>query len=291
MKKVLVTGGTGFIGRYTLQPLLDAGFEVRSITHKPPKYWIQAGVRDIPPKVLWNSCDLLNPEDIRRVLDEFKPEYLLHFAWDVTPGYKNNSNNLEWMNASLNLIHQFANNGGRKVVIAGTCFDHEPNTLYGTCKRSLWNILNYANFANSLELAYGRIYYLYGPHEAKSRLIPTMINGLLNNEVVKIKSLGSQVINLSYVQDVAESFVKALDTDIQGEFDLLGNFTTIDLIAQTLIDLLNLDSNQITLGTENLWESTIQPYDTFLATKLDNIVKTSLVRGLTKTIDWWKEHQ
>jgi len=271
-KKVLVTGHTGFLGHHVIEPLIAAGFEI-----------IFTG-RQFPIKEI--HLDLLDPEQIKYVMEYHKPEYLLHLAWDVNPGYRNNPNNIFWMNASLQLVHHFANNGGRKAVIAGTCFDSNPDTLYGTCKRSLWNILNYAKFTESLELAYGRIYYMYGPHEHRIRLIPSMINGLLDNEVVEVKSLASQQFNLIYVQDVAEAFVHVLNSDIAGEFDLVGDTVSLESIANTITELFDVDHDRIILGTENLYEDTRQPQRA-----IGSSVKIPLIRGLTRTIEWWKEQR
>ena len=86
----------------------------------------------------------------------------------------------------------------------------------------------------------------------------------------------------------AELAVRALNEDVQGEFDILGKNTTINEIATTLTDLLNIDSDRIILGTNNLYESIIEPHNEINCMKLGYIDKTSLVRGLTQTIKWWE---
>ena len=284
-KKILVTGATGFIGRHTLQPLADAGFEISCTIRSTSKSIIRS--TEVPVNTEFILSDILDPNQIKDTLKYCKPEYLLHLAWDVNPGYRDNLYNVDLMNSSLNLIHQFANYGGRKATIAGTCYDWPTHTLYGTCKRSLWNILTYARYTESLELNYGRIYYLYGPHELKTRLVPTIINGLLDNQIVKINSMGEQAMYLSYVQDVADALVQAIERDdVRGEFDILGTKTNIRQITSTITELLDKPENSVTFGSS--YEETREPYLPYNTTKLGELPTTSLTRGLVKTISWWE---
>lgn len=287
-KRILVTGAAGFIGRHTLSPLSHAGFDIISIVNKsePPQYSFREKTGN--PDLVIKADLIKDSQYISEIMEEYKPEYLLHLAWDINPGYRDNSNNVDWMNASLSLIHQFANCGGRRAVIAGTCFDYQPDTLYGTCKRSLWNILQHSTFAQSLQLAYGRVYYLYGPHEAPHRLVPTIVNGLLAGKTVELKSFHKQEMNLSYVQDVADAFVYAVENNyIDKEFDILGEFVSIDKLATQMTDLFDVDRDQIVTGS--LFEQPKIPYDHFNSGKIPPWTpKTSLTRGLTKTIEYWR---
>ena len=54
MKRALVTGGTGFIGRHTLPELVARGFEVHVAGRSKPS-------ADFPADVTFHECDLLDP--------------------------------------------------------------------------------------------------------------------------------------------------------------------------------------------------------------------------------------
>ncbi|MCC8194472.1 MAG: NAD-dependent epimerase/dehydratase family protein, partial [Deltaproteobacteria bacterium] len=73
-KKILVTGATGLIGRYALEPLRQSGFEVTACSRKS---FVGAEAA---------QADLLDTKAIATLFRRLRPDYLLHFAWDVRPG-------------------------------------------------------------------------------------------------------------------------------------------------------------------------------------------------------------
>jgi nucleoside-diphosphate-sugar epimerase len=72
MKRVLVTGGSGFIGTNLLRRLIERGFEVANLDVRPPQDDRQA--------VLWREADLMDPASISRVLSGFRPDAVVHLA-------------------------------------------------------------------------------------------------------------------------------------------------------------------------------------------------------------------
>ena len=143
MKRILVTGATGFIGRHTLQALSGKGFEVHAISSKP-----RSSARD---GILWHQADLLDLASVSPLLGRVRATHLLHLAWFAVPGqFWNAPVNLRWVQATLELLQSFVAAGGHRVVAAGTCAEYQtsdvdcdewrtplrPDTLYGVCKHS-----------------------------------------------------------------------------------------------------------------------------------------------------------
>jgi nucleoside-diphosphate-sugar epimerase len=77
MKRVLVTGANGFIGRQSLEPLLKRGYEIHAVYMKKPA--------TDDPRIHWHQANLLDADASQELCAAIKPTHLLHFAWYVHP--------------------------------------------------------------------------------------------------------------------------------------------------------------------------------------------------------------
>lgn len=226
MNRVLLTGGTGFIGRHALAGLTARGYEVHATTSRD--------ARVSGDGVTWHRTDLLDPEQVARLLDFVRPTHLLHLAWYAVPGdYVTSPANLSWVQASLALLDHFARTGGRRVVMAGSSFEYDwnygfcseritpttPVTVYGRCKHALSELLAASAGASDLSASWGRIFFLYGPHEDSRRLVASVIRSLLNDQVARC-SHGEQIRDYLHVEDVAGALVALLDCDVTGPVNI-----------------------------------------------------------------------
>lgn len=163
--KVLVTGGTGFIGRHALGQLVAQGHEVHATT-------MQA--RAATGDVHWHGVDLLAPGQAAALVRQLAPTHLLHLAWTTQPGrYWTALDNLDWVRASLDMIQAFTQVGGQRLVAAGTCAEYKwngslvcveastpllPATLYGSAKHALQTLQSAWSCQTGLSSAWGRIF-------------------------------------------------------------------------------------------------------------------------------------
>ena len=208
MSRVLVTGATGFVGVPLCAALRERGHEVVEVARS-------------------RGVDLLELGAAERVIAEHAPTHLVHLAWYAEPGrYWTAVENLSWVEASLALLRAFAAHGGRRAVLAGTCAEYDwsygfcseavsplaPSTLYGVSKDALRRVAEAFASQAGLSLAWGRIFFLYGPREDPRRLVASVARALLAGEEAPT-SEGSQVRDFLHVDDVAGAFAALLDAE------------------------------------------------------------------------------
>lgn len=243
MKKVLVTGATGFVGRASLEPLRAAGFEVHAVTSRP------LDSLDSGEGIRWHRADLLDHRQLKNVVQTVSATHLLHFAWFVEPGkYWTSLENYAWVSASLDLFRAFAEHGGQRIVGTGTSAEYDwdagvcdefetplkPRLPYGECKHALRLLLESFAGRTSLSAAWGRLFFLYGTGEAPQRLVPSVVDALNRGEAARCSS-GEQQRDFLHIQDVAEAFVALLDSEVQGPVNIAsGNAVAIRDIVLTL---------------------------------------------------------
>ena len=296
MKRVIVTGATGFIGRHALAPLADRGFEVHAVSTRPRA--------DHAARVTWQQADLLHPADVARLMDAVRPTHLLHFAWFAVPGqFWTSPENLGWVQASIELVRAFDAAGGGRVVAAGSCAEYgacgtdcderhtvlAPATLYGGCKHAFHVVLE--RFAEGrFSAAWGRIFHLYGPGEHPDRLVPSVVRALLDGRPA-LCTAGTQIRDFLHVADVAAAFVHLLDGSVCGPVNVAsGDRVSVADVVTGIGRLLDRES-LIELGARPTPAHDPPRLTADICRLRDEVgwlPSISLDRGLSQTIDWWR---
>lgn len=297
-KRVLLTGASGFIGRHCVAPLLLAGYEVHAVSSKSVPQ-DQIGVH-------WHQANLLEESQIPSLLSRVQPTHLLHLAWYVVPGELTRSpENLRWVQASLELLRQFAEHGGTRAMIAGSGYEYDweyghcsetdtptdPSTFYGVCKNALRQlVVGYSDLVG-LSSVWARIFFLYGPHEHPDRLVSSAIRSLLRGVPARC-SHGNQIRDYLYVQDVADALAALLESRALGVVNIgSGQPVTLKDIVMTIGATLQRP-DLIRLGAlparEN--DAALVVADTHrLMKEVGWRPRYDLNTGLERTMEWWRE--
>lgn len=237
--RVMVIGGTGYLGTPAVRQLIGAGWQVHLLGRIDP------GI----PGAAFHRADVLAGEF--DAIEEVRPSHLLHFAWDTTPGtYWRSPANLDWVSASLRMVRMFADAGGRRVVIAGTCAEYLwrdevlvegdtpllPATPYGQAKASLFQILD--RFAPELGLSFGwgRVFFPIGPREKRGRMFPELLAALVERRPFDLGD-GLTTWDFMHVDDVAHAFVTLLGGDVAGAVNIgSGTARTLRSVIEDMAD-------------------------------------------------------
>lgn len=180
-------------------------------------------------KTMYHRVNLLDPVATRALVETIRPTHLVHLAWALAPGTLNDAHHVEWVRASLDLLAAFEASGGSRAVLAGSCFEYDfahgyctegvtpecPKTVYGQAKNNLSRLVDAYAAATELSTAWARIFFVYGPGEADHRLVPHVIDSLLDRRPAECTH-GRQLRDYLHVDDVGTAFVALLSSDVQG---------------------------------------------------------------------------
>jgi nucleoside-diphosphate-sugar epimerase len=220
-KTLLLTGASGFLGRNCLDVLDGSGWQVHAVDREP--------LSTVSPGVQWHEADLLEGHDVVDLLVDVRPTHLLHLAWTGSRPVYGSPENFRWVGASLRLFQEFVACGGRRLVAAGSSAEYRWNgqdcdeegteifgdSAYGICKSALGRMFVELCRVNGVSGAWARPFFLYGPYENPTRLVPSVITALLDGRPA-LCTHGRQVRDYLYSRDAAEALVWLLESPYEG---------------------------------------------------------------------------
>ncbi|HEY4428070.1 MAG TPA: NAD(P)-dependent oxidoreductase [Solirubrobacteraceae bacterium] len=298
-RRVLVTGASGFIGRNALPALRRRGFDVHAVSFS---------ARAESADASWHVADLLDARARSQLMDSVQPTHLLHLAWYAEPGaFWTSPLNVPWLQASLELVRLFAAAGGQRLVGAGTCAEYEwagngvcregetplaPSTLYGECKRSLGAVTERLYAAPDMpSSAWGRIFFLYGPHEPPQRLVPSVARALIQGHEAPCTD-GRQQRDFMHCSDVGEAFAALLDCDVEGAVNIASGAAVSIAEVVSLVGEACGRPELVRLGAlpPRPGDPAVLVADTSrLRDEVGFTSERSLPEGIAETVAWWRE--
>ncbi|MFN8224461.1 MAG: NAD(P)-dependent oxidoreductase [Gaiellales bacterium] len=295
---MLVTGAGGFVGAAALASLARGGHEVHAISTRP---------RPHASGVMWHTADLHVADAAHELMALVRPEQLLHLAWYAEHGrYWTSVENVRWVEATLRLLRAFADQGGVRAVVAGTCAEYDwelqseflsedstplrPATLYGACKDATRRIGEALADEAGFALAWGRIFFVYGPGETGDRLVPSVVTALLEKRPARVTE-GLQVRDFMHVHDVGAAFVALLDSDVHGAVNIgSGEGVTVRHVVEAVgaatgcPDLIEFGG----VATRPGEPAAIVADVGRLRDEVGFLPRTSLRDGVQQTVEWWQ---
>ncbi len=296
MKKVLITGATGFIGSQVTTELLRRGYEVHSLVY-PPLAPEQNGVIQYP-------MNLLDNQAVDEFLSTHHFENLIHLAWYVGQKCHVHNLNMNWSIATLNLLNSFVENGGKCFLGAGTCSEYEykygylledetptdPQTLYGNSKNAIFNVAKVFCKQNDCHFKWPRIFNLYGPNEKPQRLMPSVINACLNGEDVKVSDC-LKFQDYLHVEDTARGIVDVFESKLEGAVNICsGKPVQLREIVNKIAELTDFKGNILWGAIPAAFGDEVVVGNNEKLRSIGWQPKYTLEEGLKQTINWWKQH-
>lgn len=246
-KTVLVTGAAGWIGSRVTSLAASRGHRVWALV-RPGTVHAQPQADGYP--ITWVEADLDRQSMLVSRLRDDPPDICVHCAWYTKPkDYLQAAENLQSVRSSLNLLAALRESGCRRFVGLGTCFEYAfegvtaplPETaelashpLYAACKQAVRMIAEQL-IADS---AWVRLFHLYGPGEARGRLVPHLLETLLAGQQCPLTA-GTQVRDYLHVDDAAAAIVSVALSETRGPVNI-GSGTAVSVadLARTVGQLL-----------------------------------------------------
>jgi nucleoside-diphosphate-sugar epimerase len=211
--RVLVTGGTGFIGRHVLHQAVRGELDVYSLS-------IRMG--DVPG-VRYVQADLQDREQVFRIIDDLRPAGVIHLAAAGVSSGTDQMASMLYKNVlgTENLFAALSSVGlSSAVVMAGSGAEYAPQNRAVSESDSVAPISSYGVTKAAAALCAGwyarhvpvtllRLFNVYGPGEKTPRLVPYIIERTKAGEPIELTAC-EQVRDFVHASDVAESFWRAL---------------------------------------------------------------------------------
>lgn len=301
--RVLVTGGSGFIGANLVRSLINEKAKVSLFLRSNSKTW---RLNDVLNKTEVYNVDIANNKQVKNTVDKIKPQVVFHLAAygaypsqkDLMPTIQTNllgtGNLLEALNKFdyLNFVNTGTSSeyGYKKKPMKETDL-LEPNFFYAAIKASTSMLGQVFAKQFNKPVVTLRPFSIYGEWEEPGRFIPTIIANCLTSKTIKLVP-GKQVRDFLYVKDLVRAYLMAgLRSDLGGEIINIGSGKQ-SLISQAAKTIIKLVGNPVKIKvgayTPRTWDTTNWQADIGKANKvLKWKPEYSLEAGLKQAIEWY----
>nr|MBA3674661.1 NAD-dependent epimerase/dehydratase family protein [Chitinophagaceae bacterium] len=166
--KILVTGATGFVGKYVIKELLKYDHQIIATVRN------KNSVTHLQNKIKFIEIDLDNIASDKNYFSESgNPDLLIHLAWQGLPNYKEAFHLEKNLPSHTAFLKNMVDNGMQNVVVTGTCFEYgmkegclseematDPQNAYAMAKDKLRIFLEELQKENAFNLKWIRLFYM-----------------------------------------------------------------------------------------------------------------------------------
>lgn len=214
MKKILITGGTGFIGYHLSKRCLKMRWKVTSISSRKPKK-----IRKLR-NVNYIVCDLTKKKEIKKKINKYY-DFIVNLSGHVNHNNKSKTFKSHFSSVQY-LVSNFKNNKPKILIQMGSSAEYggltkpqkekancHPKSFYGKAKLKTTKYLIKQFKEDKFPVTILRLYQAYGPYQDINRLIPIVISACKKN--IKFNcSDGNQFRDFIYIDDIIDAILKCL---------------------------------------------------------------------------------
>jgi nucleoside-diphosphate-sugar epimerase len=241
-KRVLVTGGSGFIGLHLIKRLLIDGWNVYLIAKPTTNLQLLQGILGSDKVFIYDGSMI----SLSKAFSISRPNVIFHLATlYINNHHSSDVTNLVNSNIlfGTQILECARNFCVKKFINTGTNWQHSQNTaykavnLYAATKQAFEDILNFYVAKFSLDAISLHLPDVYGPNDNRKKIVSLLIDAAIKNETISL-SPGRQQIDLLHVNDVVDALL--LSTSYLLNDPTFSGHNTYCLSSRQFISLVEL---------------------------------------------------
>lgn len=259
MKKILITGVTGFLGSHICREIIAGGnCEILALIRENSNL---SKISDFKDEILLLKIDNDNWEN---QIIQFQPEEIIHLAWSGVSSkdrdnWETQYSNLDFTIKLLELAKKvnskrFIGFGSQAEygVFSGVVEEERelcPTTAYGASKTVVAKTIELFCKQNNIDWVWFRLFSFFGEGEELNWFIPTLVKNVYLEKEMEMTP-GEQRYGYMYVQDLAKIILNVLNTSISsGVYNLSSDSAySLKSIVQKINNILKPNQNRIVFG-------------------------------------------
>lgn len=304
-KRVLITGASGFVGANLTRRLLREGHETHLILRPAHQAWrLEEIAGEYRPHVL----DLDDREAVCRAVQEVRPDWVFHLA---AYGAYSNQLGIERMIAinllgTIALLDACADAGVEALVQTGSSSEYgfkdhaaredealQPNSHYAITKAAATHYGQFTAAHRGFNAATVRLYSIYGPYEAPTRLIPKLVLYGLRGQLPPLAS-PTTARDFVYVDDAVEAMLRVAATRRGGAVYNIcsGRRSSLAAVVEAAQRLMNIDAEPAWSGmVARMWDTDLWVGSPDrMAREVGWKAQVDFEAGLQRTIEWLRDN-
>jgi nucleoside-diphosphate-sugar epimerase len=303
MRRVLVTGGTGFVGANLVRRLVRDGHEVSVLVHPAYTEWRLAGIRR---DVTLARADLDDAAAVDRAVRRARPDWVFHLAAYGAYSWQEDVDRMLRTNVlgTAHLVRAAVRHGAEAIVNTGSSSEYglkdhapgeqewlDPNSHYAVSKAAATQYCRYTAQRDDVHCVTLRLYSVYGPWEEPGRLMPAVVVYAAEG---RLPPLADPDVARDYVyaDDVCDAYLRAVvrrKVPRGSVFNIgTGRQTTLRQVAASARRALGVRPRPVWGSMANrAWDTTVWVSDPRAARRqLGWRARTPLQQGLRRMAAW-----
>lgn len=304
MKRVILTGATGFIGVNLADRLLREGHQVHLLVRPGYAQWRLGGIKS---HVSVHESALEDSQKLPGIIAAVKPEWIFHLAaygaysWQTDTALMVQTNIM----GTIKLLEACLKGGFEAFINTGSSSEYgsrnrapaerewlDPNSCYAVTKAAGTHFCRYAAQSAKAHVTTLRLYSVYGPYEEPGRFIPALILNGLGGKLPPLAAPDS-AHDYVYVEDVCDAYLLAASRRDIGRGAVYNVGTGVQTTLRSAVETARCamrvkDEPKWGSMRSRLWDSAVWVCDSRLIQReLGWKPRFSFAQGFQKTVEWF----